>query len=426
MSRKHRVLLIGSGGREHALAKAMVASPQLEKLFIAPGNPGTARLGQNVPIQVEDIRQLLTFAQENHITLTIVGPENPLVMGIVDLFEKAQLNIIGPNQHAAQLEGSKTWSKALMKEAGIPTASSQSFSTYETATSYIKETNQYPVVIKADGLAAGKGVTIAHSENEAVEALKACFIDQVFDSAGSTVLIEDFLIGEEASILAFCDGKTIVPMVSAQDHKAINDGDKGPNTGGMGAYSPAPIVTSSVERLVQEQVFTPLLSTFKKRGLVYKGIIYAGLIIHNGLPKVIEFNARFGDPETQVVLARLNTDILKIFQAIIDEALDKISIDWRAESSVCVVIAAGGYPGSYKKSDKITGIEDAEKIPHISVIQAGTKLEADQLVTNGGRVLGVVSTQSTLKSAIDSAYLAIEKIKFNAKYFRTDIGKKAL
>lgn len=420
-----KVLLIGSGGREHAIALNMAKSNRLEKLFIAPGNPGTASLGTNIPIKQTDIEGLVNFAKIENIDVTIVGPEDPLVLGIVDKFESYGLKIVGPNVAAAQLEGSKEWSKDKMIKYGIPTASFSSFSNYSEACSFIKKKNTYPIVIKADGLAAGKGVTVATNETMALDAIKDCLLDKKFNSAGASVVIEDFLKGEEASIFAFTDGETVIPMVPAQDHKAIFDGDKGPNTGGMGAYSPAPIATKDIEIKVMEQVFIPLVKGLKKDGIKYKGVIYAGLMIENNNIAIVEFNARFGDPETQVVLPQLKTDILDIFEAITTETLHQINVEWKNTPTVCVVMASEGYPNAYTTGYEINGIEDADSLENTNVIHAGTMINDEKLVTNGGRVLAVVGQSETLEKAIKSAYKGIKKITFKNAYYRNDIGQKA-
>jgi phosphoribosylamine---glycine ligase len=422
-----KVLLIGSGGREHCLALKLAESPKLTKLFIAPGNAGTAEVGENIDIKDTQIDELLDFALSNKIDLTIVGPEAPLVAGVVDIFKNKGLAIIGPDKVGAQLEGSKKWAKTLMLKYGIPTAMFQDFDDYDEACKYLKQRNEYPIVIKADGLAAGKGVTVAHSEEDAVQALKTCFLDRDFSEAGDSVVIEDFLEGEEASIFAFTDGKTVLPMTPAQDHKAIFEGDTGPNTGGMGAYSPAPIVTNEIEDIVKTQVFDQLITAFQQEGIDYTGILYAGLMIKNGELKIVEFNARFGDPETQVVIPRLENDLIDIFMAMVAKELDKIELKWKKESAVCVVLASGGYPGSYEKGKKITGLDNLVNERDFMVIHAGTKIGMNgDLLTNGGRVLGVVGMHQDLGQAIEYTYEKIKGIDFEGMYFREDIGFKAL
>jgi phosphoribosylamine--glycine ligase len=421
---KMKVLLIGAGGREHSIALKLKESKNLSKLFIAPGNAGTAMIGENISLQVTDINALKDFALEQKIDLTVVGPEAPLVAGIVDKFEEAQLKIVGPNQAAAQLEGSKSWAKSIMRKYHLPTAEYEVFNNYDQASAYLKDKNVYPIVIKADGLAAGKGVTIVQSLKEAEAALKDCLVKQVFGKAGGQVVIEEYLHGEEASIFAFTDGKTVLPMVPAQDHKAIFDGDKGPNTGGMGAYSPAPVATKLVEQKVREKILIPLVEGLKQEGIVYQGIIYAGLMINNEEPKIVEFNVRFGDPETQVVLPRLKTDLLEILLAIAENRLAEIDLEWTDQASVCVVLAAKGYPGAYEKNKVISGLKVNNE--QCQIIHAGTKTVDDKVLSNGGRVLGIVAKDENLKRAIDLAYEVVDQVEFEDKYYRKDIGQKAL
>lgn len=420
-----KILLVGSGGREHAIALKLKESKHPITLFIAPGNAGTAQCGTNVSIKDSNISELLTFAKENEIELTIVGPEAPLVAGIVDLFESQGLAIIGPSKKGAQLEGSKDWAKAFMKRHHIPTAGYDTFTTYDDALSYIQTKNTYPTVIKADGLAAGKGVTVAFSFSEAQQALEDCFLNNIFNEAGSKVVIEEFLSGEEASLFAFTDGKTIVPMVPAQDHKAIFDGDKGPNTGGMGAYTPTPIVTDTIYQKVMDTVFQPLLKGFQSENISYKGIVYAGLMIDGDDVNIVEFNVRFGDPETQVVLRRLESDLVDIFKHISTQTLDQIDIQWNNLSVAGVVVASGGYPGAYETKKKITGL-DVIDASVAQVIHAGTAIDdSGSCVTTGGRVLSVVSTASTLKDALSKIYTSVSALNFDGIYFRKDIGFKA-
>lgn len=422
-----KVLLIGSGGREHSLALKISQSTQLTQLFIAPGNPGTALCGENVPIKADDIPALLRFSQEQSIDLVMVGPEMPLAKGIVDVFEQHHIPIIGPTKAGAQLESSKGWAKNLMLKYGIPTADYRIFSELTSARNYLLQKNTYPIVLKADGLAAGKGVTVAASFEEAMKALEDCFVKGVFLEAGNQVVIEDFLVGEEASILAFTDGDTVLPMIAAQDHKAVFDGDKGPNTGGMGAYAPAPLVTDAILADVITHIFLPLVQGLKAEGILYKGILYAGLMIHQNQARVVEFNVRFGDPETQVVLPLLENDLLDIFRAIVERKLSRISLRWKPASAVCVILASDGYPGVYENGVPIEIGSDLKKLNDIQVIHAGTMLDQNQqLVTHGGRVLGVVGVNHDLKSAIQLVYSAIPLIQFRTKYFRNDIGKKAL
>ncbi len=422
-----KVLLIGSGGREHAIAYRLATSTKCEQLFIAPGNPGTFQCGKNVSISADNVSELVDFAKNNHIDLTFVGPEVPLALGIVDAFESQNLCIVGPNKVASQLESSKSWAKDKYKQYGIPTADYQEFTNYDKAVAYVQSKNSYPIVIKADGLAAGKGVTIAFDFEMANKALSDCFLDQIFKEAGACVVIEDFLEGEEASLFAFTDGKTVIPMISAQDHKAIFDGDEGPNTGGMGAYSPAPVFTEDVQKKVMDRILTPLISGFQKDGIEYKGILYAGLMIDSlGDPYVVEFNIRFGDPETQIVLPKLKTDLLDVLIAISNQTLDQINLEWHKGFSVCVVMAADGYPGSYEKGHEIFGIHDSSD-ENSYVFHAGTKqTDSGQFITNGGRVLNVCADGDTLDSAISSVYKRLKRITFDGAYFRKDIGQKGL
>lgn len=422
-----KILIIGSGGREHSLALKLKENPRVKTLYFAPGNAGTQNLGENIAITETDLQKLLNFALEKKIDLTVVGPETSLVAGIADIFEGHGLKIIGPYKNAAKLEGSKKWAKTFMTKYNIPTAKHESFHNFESAYNYLTRHNHYPIVIKADGLAAGKGVTVAASEQEARTALENCFIYRTFHEAGDQIIIEDYLSGEEASILAFTDGHTILPMVAAQDHKAVFDNDQGPNTGGMGAYSPAPIVTPKVLARVQKRIFEPLLKGLKQEGIIYKGIIYAGLMIQNETPSVIEFNVRFGDPETQVVLPRLKTDLLDIFLKITERKLSDLTLEWEPNATICVVLTSSGYPGHYEKGKPIQIPDSLKKKTNIQIIHAGTRYTSDKtLVTNGGRVIGVVSSAPNLQGAIKAAYSAANQISFENKFFRKDIGAKAL
>jgi phosphoribosylamine---glycine ligase len=419
-----KILIIGAGGREHSLGVALKKSPQCEQLYFAPGNAGTSKVGTNIDIRDTDVTSLLDFAIKNDIDLTMVGPEAPLVDGIVDRFGESGKAIIGPSKAAAQLEGSKDWAKAFMTRHNIPTARYETFLDYDTSIAYINERNTYPIVIKADGLAAGKGVTVAEDYASANMALTDCFIDQKFSEAGAKVVIEDFLVGEEASIFAFTDGHVIKPMTPAQDHKAVFDGDKGPNTGGMGSYSPTPLVTKEIEDKVYNDVFLPLLKGFQKEGISYKGIVFAGLMIDKGEISVVEFNVRFGDPETQVVLPRLKSDLCTVLNAVYAETLNDIELEWNSNAAVCVVLASGGYPGGYDKGKVMTGLAGDDESCYI--IHAGTEINSqNDTITNGGRVCGIVSVSSDLKQAIDKAYQRADQVVFEGKYNRTDIGFKA-
>ncbi len=421
------ILIIGSGGREHALAYTFAKSPQLTQLYVAPGNPGTFQCAQNVPIAADNIAALLEFAHTHAIDITFVGPEQPLALGIVDAFHAKGLAIIGPSREAAQLESSKAWAKQKYAAYGIPTADYRVCEDYTSALAYIQQKNQFPIVIKADGLAAGKGVTVAQTLSDAQAALQACFIDKVFSGAGHRVVIEDFLEGEEASLLAFTDGVTLKPMIAAQDHKAIYDGDTGPNTGGMGAYAPAPIVTPAVHEAIMTRIFTPLIEGFRRDGIVYKGILYAGLMIDRaGNPYVVEFNVRFGDPETQVVLPALQTDLITICQAIIQGRLADCPVEWDDQARACVVMASAGYPGAYATGDAIQGLNDAADDTSF-IFHSGTSLsESGTYHTNGGRVLSVCAQGDTLQSAITSVYNRVKRVSFSGAYYRRDIGQKGL
>jgi len=419
-----KILIIGSGGREHSIGISLKKSPKNPTLYFAPGNAGTELLGTNIPIKADEIQKLLNFAKENTIALTIVGPEDPLVLGIVDLFHHENLKIIGPDKKGAQLEGSKKWAKNLMKKYNIPTASYESFTDFTLAKDYILSQKTYPIVIKADGLAAGKGVTIANSQDEALIAIEDCLLNQKFKDAGSEIIIEDFLEGDEASLFAFTDSKVMLPMIAAQDHKAINDGDTGPNTGGMGAYCPTPLVTPDLYQEIQETVFTPLLNAFKEENICYKGIVYAGLMISKSKKvSIVKFNVRFGDPETQVVLPLLNTDLLSIFESMTDQTLSSVSLDWSDDTAICVVLASGGYPEAYEKGKEINGPLTHNE--YATIIHAGTQNDNNTLKTAGGRVLGVVSKARNLDQAITKAYQATQTISFDNMVYRKDIGQKA-
>jgi len=420
-----KILVIGSGGREHTIVWKLKQSPRVEKIYCAPGNAGIAELAECLPLKADDIPGLLSFAKANAIDLTIVGPEMPLVAGIVDEFQAAGLKIFGPAKKAAQLEGSKAFAKKIMKKYKVPTASYEVFTDLQKAKEHIYM-SKFPVVIKADGLAAGKGVTVATSLVEATKALEAAMQQNVFGEAGRTVVIEECLVGEEASILAFVDGKNFQIMVPSQDHKAIYDGDKGPNTGGMGTYSPAPIITSSMLDEIANKIIRPMVDGMAKEGAPYKGVLYSGLMITKDGPKVIEFNCRFGDPETQVVLPRLGSDLLEPLLASIDGSLDQITLNWKQEAAVCVVLAADGYPGDYEKGKEIKGLENFKDSQEEMVFHAGTKLEDGIVKTNGGRVLGITALGKDIKEAIKKAYNAVKKIEFEGMYYRKDIGKKAL
>ena len=418
-----KVLVIGSGGREHALVWKISQSPMVDKIYCAPGNAGIAQLAECVAIKAEDLDGLLDFALQNEIGLTVVGPEVPLTMGVVDKFQEKGLKIFGPSGRAAEIEGSKTFAKDLMAKYGIPTAKYGAFTDAEEAKAFLAEVG-LPCVVKADGLAAGKGVLICETKVEAETAVDDILVDNKFGNAGSRVVVEEFLTGQEVSMLAFSDGKTIVPMVSSQDHKRIWDGDKGLNTGGMGAYSPAPVYTPDVHEIVVPQVLEATIKAMEQEGRPFAGILYAGLMLTADGPKVLEFNARFGDPETQAVLPRLKSDLVEIFLAIIDGRLNEMNIEWYEEAAVCVVMASGGYPETSDKGRVITGMKEAEETGTI-VFHAGTKETDGNIVTNGGRVLAISALGKDIAEAIANAYKGVEKVKFENMQYRTDIGKKA-
>ncbi len=420
-----KVLVVGGGGREHALVWKISQSPKVTKIFAAPGNAGMAQLAECVPIKAEDIPGLLAFAKKQAIDLTIVGPEGPLSMGIVDEFSKAGQRIFGPSGRAAEIEASKRFSKDLMKKYSIPTAEYGVFTDKAAAEAYVREKGA-PIVVKADGLAAGKGVVVAETVEEALKALDLIMSRKAFGRAGDRVVIEECLKGEEASFMAFTDGKTVVPMASSQDHKRVFDADKGPNTGGMGAYSPAPIVTRKLERQIMERIMVPTVRAMEQEGRLFKGVLYAGVMIHDSEAKVLEFNARFGDPETQPIMSRLDTDLIAICDAIVDGTLAKVEIAWKSDSAVCVVMASGGYPGSYDKGREITGLDKAAGRENIMVFHSGTALKNGKVVTDGGRVLGVTGLGSSVAAAIDRVYAAVRDIHFAGAHFRRDIGARAL
>lgn len=420
-----KVLVVGGGGREHALAWKIDQSPLVEKVYVAPGNAGTTFIAENVDIGAEDVDGLLAFAKANDIGLTVVGPEAPLVLGIVDKFKAEGLRVFGPGQQAAMLEGSKVFCKAAMERYGVPTAAYGEFEDAEEAKQYIRK-NGAPIVVKADGLAAGKGVTVAQTVEEACEAVDKIMVDKIFGESGAKLVVEECLVGEEASFLAFCDGKNVLPMDSSQDHKPIFDGDKGPNTGGMGAYSPAPVVTKELFDMAMEKVMRPMVEGMAKDGMPYVGILYAGLMIDGGEMKVLEFNCRFGDPECQPIVMRMKGDIVPVIEACIDGKLDTVDLEWYPEATVCVVLASEGYPGDYPKGVEIAGLDRASSMKDVMVFHAGTKREDGRVKTSGGRVLGVTARGETIPKAIERAYQAVDSICWPGMQFRKDIGKKAL
>ncbi len=420
-----KVLVVGGGGREHALIYKIAQSPLVEKIYCAPGNPGIAELAECVHIGAEEIETLRDFAKAEQIDLTVVGPEVPLTMGIVDLFQAAGLEIFGPNRVAAQIEGSKGFSKDLMARYNIPTAAYRSFTEHAAAVAYIKEQGA-PIVVKADGLAAGKGVIVAMDEAQAIAAVDDIMLDKVFGSAGASVVIEEFMEGEEASFFAFTDGRNILPLASSQDHKRVNDNDEGPNTGGMGAYSPAPVVTAELHDEIVATVVKPTIDGMAADGCPYSGILYVGLMIKNGKPRVVEYNARFGDPEAQPLLMRMKSDIVPVLQACARGELQQDAIEWYDKSAVCVVLASGGYPAAFVKGLPISGLAAAAEIEDLMVFHAGTALKDGQIVNNGGRVLGVTGLGDSVQAAIDKAYAGVAQIDWPQVHFRKDIGARAL
>ncbi|MGD8786118.1 MAG: phosphoribosylamine--glycine ligase [Phycisphaerales bacterium] len=419
------VLLIGSGGREHAIAWKLAQSKDLTKLYIAPGNPGTAQSGQNVPIDVNNTNELLDFARQNDVGLVVVGPEDPLAAGLVDAFESAGIKAFGPTAGAAQLEADKAFAKQLMRSSSVSTAEGRTFDRFSDAKAYIASRDE-PVVVKAAGLAKGKGVFVCEDPSDGILAAEKIMCDEIFGSAGKKIIVEDKLIGEEASILAFVDGRNIYVMESSQDHKPIGDGDTGPNTGGMGAYSPAPVVNEDLMNHITREILVPVVDGMNRNGTPYKGILYAGIMVTGGGPRVLEFNVRFGDPETQPILARLKSDLLEVLLAVCNGTLDRVTLQWDQRPAVCVVMASGGYPDSYEKGKKITGLEDAQKLEDVIIFHAGTKDINGDIVTNGGRVLGVTALGRTIRHAREKAYEAVDIIKFDGAYYRKDIADKAI
>lgn len=419
------VLLIGSGGREHALAWKLAESKNLDKLYIAPGNPGTAQCGENIAIDGNDIEKLLDFAKQNTVGLVIVGPEDPLAAGAVDAFEAAGIKAFGPSAAAAKLEADKAFSKQIMRACSISTAEGRIFDRYEDAKAYIA-TRDEAVVVKAAGLAKGKGVYVCDDPSDGILAAERIMCDKIHGEAGETIIVEDKLLGEEASILAFVDGRNIYVMESSQDHKPVGDGDTGPNTGGMGAYSPAPIITDKMINQITREILVPIVDGMNRNETPYKGILYAGIMITAGGPRVLEFNVRFGDPETQPILMRLKSDLIEACLAVCNGTLEKITLKWDPRPAVCVVMASGGYPGEYEKGKVITGIEDAEEIPDVKVFHAGTEEVDGDIVTSGGRVLGVTAMGVGIAEAQAAAYKAVEKIKFDGAFCRRDIADKAI
>ena len=426
-----KVLVVGSGGREHALAWKIGQSPRVEEVFVAPGNAGTAMDAVNIDIAVTDIDALVTFARENQIGLTVIGPEIPLVAGIVDAFEVEGLKVFGPSKAAAELEGSKVFCKNLLRSADIPTATYQTFRTADDASRYIKDrysepTDPVPVVVKADGLAAGKGVIVCSTRSEALDAIDRIANQREFGEAGAELIIEEKLIGQEASVLAITDGESIITLPAAQDHKPAHDGDTGPNTGGMGAYCPTPIVNETIMERIEEEVLVPIVHAMKRARRPFKGVLYAGLMLTAGGPKVLEFNVRFGDPECQPLLMRLKTDLVEVLEATADGRLYEIEhLEWDERPSICVVMASEGYPGSYEKGREITGLSSADAVEGVKVFHAGTAEQDGKIVNAGGRVLGVTALGTSISDAKLQAYKGVKEIRWQGAWCRKDISDKA-
>ena len=420
-----KILVVGNGGREHTLAWKLANDSTQPEMFCTPGNAGTAELGTNLSFGATDLDGIKGWCVENKPDLVVIGPEAPLCAGLTDLLEAEGIRVFGPCQAAAELEGSKQFAKEVMKAGGVPTSAYETFTDPEAACAYVRNRGA-PIVIKADGLAAGKGVTVAETVEQAEAAIRDALEGNAFGEAGSRVVIEDFLVGEEASILALIDGENVVMLASSQDHKRIFEKDEGPNTGGMGAYSPASIVTETVLKKVKEEVYDRTLAELKKRGIIYKGVLYAGLMIDHDQPSVVEFNCRFGDPETQAVLTRWEGDMLPAINGVIDGNLSEDLISWKDEHSVCVVMVAGGYPGDYAKGNEIQNIGKASAIEDTVVFQAGTALDGEKIVTAGGRVLGITSLGKDLPDALSKAYIAVETISFKDAFYRNDIAHREL
>lgn len=418
-----KILVLGSGGREHAIVRKLKESPKVTKLYCAPGNGGISHDATCVPISVMDKEKVTAFAKENGIDLVFVAPDDPLAAGMVDALNEAGVRAFGPNAAAAQIEASKVFSKNLMKKYGIPTAGYEVFSEPDKALSYIRSQGRYPVVVKADGLALGKGVLICEDEKAAEDAVKEIMEDKVFGASGNHVVVEEFLTGPEVSVLAFTDGHCVKPMVSSKDHKRALDGDKGLNTGGMGTVSPNPYYDDAMARRCMQEIFLPTIRAMQQEGRPFKGCLYFGLMLTPDGPKVIEYNARFGDPETQVVLPRLKTDLVTIIESVIDGTLADVDIQWSKEAAACVVMASGGYPVKYEKGKVITGLDENGQLPGVTVYHAGTAEKDGCLVTSGGRVLGVTALAPTLDEALQKAYDAVEKIHFDGAHYRRDIGR---
>lgn len=419
-----RILVVGSGGREHTLVWKLSSSPLVKKLYAAPGNAGMAELAECVNFKVDDLTGLANFAQKNSIDLTVVGPELPLTLGIVDEFERRNLKILGPKKEAATIEGSKVFAKQFMKKHHIPTASFKIFDNPDEASAFVKSSDM-PLVIKTNGLAAGKGAIIVEDASSALSTIQKMMVEKVFGESGSRVVVEDFLQGEEMTVLAFTDGETTCSMLSSQDHKKIFDGDQGPNTGGMGAYAPTTVADDKLMKRVYDEVLEPTVNGLESEGKRFKGILYAGLMLTESGPKVMEFNCRLGDPETQVVLPLLKTDLAEVFLSIVDGELSLQDMEWEENFAVCVVMASAGYPGKYEKGKEISGLNRVKGMADVLVFHAGTKKEGGRILTDGGRVLGITATDRSMEKAIGKAYAAVDKIRFEGMQYRRDIGHRA-
>lgn len=419
-----KILVVGGGGREHAIIRKLKENQKVDKIYCAPGNGGIASDAECVPIKATDLDGMLSFAQEQTIDFVVVAPDDPLALGMVDRFEQAGIRAFGPSKLAAEIEGSKVFSKNLMKKYHIPTAGYEVFSAPDQAIAYIRTQNRYPAVIKADGLALGKGVVIAQNEKEAVDAVRSMMEDKIFGESGSRIVVEEFLTGPEVSVLAFTDGKAICPMISSMDHKRAYDGDMGPNTGGMGTIAPNPYYTPEIAQVCMDTIFRPTVDAMVAEGRKFKGCLYFGLMLTADGPKVIEYNCRFGDPETQVVLPLLQTDLLTIFEAIADEHLSDLTIEWSDNAAACIVMASDGYPKQYPTGIPIEGLDANGQYPGVTVYHAGSRIEDGHFMTAGGRVLGVTATGGTLDAALQKAYAAVKKIRFVGAHYRTDIGRK--
>jgi phosphoribosylamine--glycine ligase len=428
-----KVLVIGSGGREHTIVWKLAQSERVSKIYCIPGNGGISQIAECVSLDPLNFIDVAEFAKKESVDLTVVGPEVPLVAGIVDFFQAKGLRIFGPSMRAAKMEGSKVFAKNFMKKYNIPTADFEVFEDSKDASDYVgklsrssKRSGKFSCVVKADGLAAGKGAIVCETKEEALDAIHSIMEDRIFGDAGNKVVIEEKLEGEEASLIGFCDGKTVVPTIPSQDHKPVFDEDKGPNTGGMGAYAPAPVVTEKVYRWAEERIFDNFLKGLKGEGIEFKGAIYAGIMVTSEGPKVLEFNVRFGDPENQAVLPLLRTDLVDVIEATIEGRLGKVPVEWEKKSCVCVVVASGGYPGSFERGKEILGLDRAGRMKDVYVFHAGTTRDGNRFLTNGGRILGVTGWNETLKKAIDLTYEAVKRIGFEGMHYRRDIGAKGL